>query len=998
MCCVCLLAGSARAEFDASGYAQTARFVVSGHDGATPLTNFPVLIKLSTNLPGFRYAQVRTATAADVRFVDASNTELNSEIESWNPNGASYAWVQVPLLTNGVSVRMYWGQASVGVPAYRTNGATFGDPGFTAVWHMQTNYVTDSSGHGYKASSIPVPAGITATPGLIGTAQRFNGTAGSDNRILISTALRLTNQTLSAWIWLEDASREGVVMTKEGQMFFWQQADQLRFETAPWGGDTKYAVATAGAVSNWVHFAAVQSGLQATLYINGNAVGSWTKSSAPAPTTETFSIGGGWSRLFKGRLDECRAENMPRSAAWLRACYLNQVSPETFLEFEPAANTLLANQTAPAYLHLSWPAHGEALQTTPALDATANWTTSGLPEPTFDGESNHVVVPTSGDAAFFRLALPHKDFQFQPGTNSLVVTQGLASAVAIAIAGVNGFNNTVSISASTLPPGVAAYFHPATLKAGTTALTLEAATTATPGTYVVTLIGTGGLTTHTADLTVTVAAEAAGAAYTWPAYTPDLNYNFTNEFAAVATPSNILNDCSGVTTTVTMPSNWFCFRFGAGKHSLVTSNAWIPMLNRLNTDFTYFRQIMGWPPDKRAKRGYFSSVYLLGSGTCVGGASNDLGGWQGNISYNGENWPMILLSYYPIYSFDPACTYSDKVAQQGAVVHEAIHSVLADMPGCKQSCWFQEGGNTWLQGTAAAMQTSNYSSMGFLSAGAMVAPFMPIECYSGWLQDDSFGGPCAEGVNMFSNTTQICTWRNLLGGNQYGECFPHFMGEVVSQGSVAWIWRYCTNRVLEGLATNPNGLGEYQTRRLIREYRARQVMCDFGRWSAAYKALLNNNWGLTIDQEWAPYWIDCAAWTARCYVVTTNSGGVLTPERRTLPGWSGANQIPLTTSSAISTVTVNFTPLGSNLTCQLVYRATDNSVVYSKPVSSGACTLVPPAKAIKNNVVVAVICNSDFIYNGESSRTNKFDYRLQITGAGTTGITGAANIATKWWQ
>lgn len=204
-------------------------------------------------------------------------------------------------------------------------------------------------------------------------------------------------------------------------------------------------------------------------------------------------------------------------------------------------------------------------------------------------------------------------------------------------------------------------------------------------------------------------------------------------------------------------------------------------------------------------------------------------------------------------------------------------------------------------------------------------------------------------------------------------------------------------------STNPNGLGEYHTRRLIREYRARQVMCDFGRWSAAYKKLLNDNWGATIDQEWSPYWIDCAPWTARCYVVTNNSGGILTPERRTLPGWSGANQIPLTATSATGTVTVNFTPLGTNLgtnlSCQLVYRATDNTVIYSKPVSGGTCSLTPPAgKAIKNNVVVAVICNTDFIYNGESSRTNKFDYRLQITGPGTGGISGAANIASKWWQ
>ncbi|MGC3956583.1 MAG: hypothetical protein QM813_00990 [Verrucomicrobiota bacterium] len=328
-----------------------------------------------------------------------------------------------------------------------------------------------------------------------------------------------------------------------------------------------------------------------------------------------------------------------------------------------------------------------------------------------------------------------------------------------------------------------------------------------------------------------------------------------------------------------------------------------------------------------------------------------------------------------------------------------IHSVLADMPGCKQACWFQEGGNTWLQGTANAMQTGDYSGMGFLSAGAAIAPFMPIECYTGWLQDDSFGGPCAEGVNMFSNNVQICTWRNLLGGNQYGESFPHFMGEIVSQGSVAWIWRYCTNRVLEGLATTPGGLGDNQTRRLIKEFRARQVMGDFGKWSNAYKALVNNNWGLNIDQEWSPYWIDCPAWTARCYVVTTNSGGILTPERRTLPGWSGANQIPLTVTSSTGNVTVNFTPLGTNMSCQLVYRATDGSVIYSKPVSSGTCTVTPPAgKPIKNNVVIAVICNTDYVYNGESSRTNKFDYRLQITGAGTAGVSSAASIAAKWFQ
>jgi hypothetical protein len=651
-------------------------------------------------------------------------------------------------------------------------------------------------------------------------------------------------------------------------------------------------------------------------------------------------------------------------------------------------------------IELSWKqsSPGYLLETTPVTGAGALWTTNGLPVPVQAAGSNYVAVPVSGDAAFFRLH-SQNDFQLQLDPSSLVLTQGVETVVTVWVNPMGSQQQLVTLSATNLPAGLGVEFHPANLKSGSSIMTLIPTGPITPGTYPVNVQGQSVIATHTAGLSVTVVDDALGTPYVWPKYNPDLDYNFTNEFAAIAPPTNVLNDCSGVTTTITLPGNWFCFRFGAGKHSLVTSNAWIPMLQRLDTDFRYYRDIMGWPPDKRAKNGYFSAVYLLGSGTCVGGQSNDLGGWQSAITYQGQSWPMGLLSYYPVYSFDPACPYADREGQMGAVVHELIHSVLADMPGCKQACWFHEGGNTWLQGEAAARQTTNYSSMGFLSAGAMVAPFMPIESYTGWLQDNSFGGPCAEGVNMFSNNVQICTWKNLLGGNQYGEAFPHFMGEIVSPGSVAWIWRYCTNRVLEGLATAPEGLGNSQTRRLIKEYRARQVMCDFGKWSNAYKALLNNNWGLTIDQEWAPYWIDCPPWTARCYVITTNNAGTLTPEWRTLPGWSGANQIPLTTANSTGEVTVNFTPLGTNMSCQLVYRATDNSVVYSKPVSSGACSLTPPAgKAIKNNVVVAVICNTDYRYNGESSRTNKFDYRLQITGAGTTGVSAPASIAAKWFQ
>ena len=37
-------------------------------------------------------------------------------------------------------------------------------------------------------------------------------------------------------------------------------------------------------------------------------------------------------------------------------------------------------------------------------------------------------------------------------------------------------------------------------------------------------------------------------------------------------------------------------------------------------------------------------------------------------------------------------------------------------------------------------------------------------------------------------------------------------------------------------------------------------------------------------------------------------------------------------------------------------------------------------KPIKQCLVVAVVCNTDYAYSSESSRTNKFDYRLLISG------------------
>ena len=492
------------------------------------------------------------------------------------------------------------------------------------------------------------------------------------------------------------------------------------------------------------------------------------------------------------------------------------------------------------------------------------------------------------------------------------------------------------------------------------------------------------------EVETTLSSQAlVGDPFSWPVYSPGISYDFSSEYPALNPPTQVLNDCANVAGT--LKGDWWCFRWGPNANSLVTPAAIQPMLDYFDAEFSYFRDTMGWPMDKRARNGYYSSIYLYGSGLCTDNAPNTaLGGWQSAVNYNGQNWPIVLASYYPVYSFDPSCPYPDAANQRSAMIHEGIHALLADYEGLKNAAWFHEGGNVWFQQTADAARNGNYSTLGWLGAGDAIAPFMPIECYSGWLLDGSFGGPSAEGVNLFNGNQQVCTWRRLLGGKQYSSVFPTFLGLRLGNKAVPWLWRYSQKRVLEGLS---EGIGAAQTRRLITEYRAKQATVDMGEWSAAYTALIDNNFGSSIAEEWQPALQQVTPWIVTPYAKTTNTNNVLKPDTVTLPGWSGANQIPLTVQNGATQVKVNFQPIGQHMTCQLVYRSTTGNAVYSAYVSQGECVLnltAPPA----NGVVVAVITNNDFLYNGEATRKAKFSYRLRLV----NGVSGTASVNTKWYK
>lgn len=470
----------------------------------------------------------------------------------------------------------------------------------------------------------------------------------------------------------------------------------------------------------------------------------------------------------------------------------------------------------------------------------------------------------------------------------------------------------------------------------------------------------------------------------WPAYDPVISYKFSDDYPDYEMPTRNL-PYTGRNLDWTMHDGWWSFFAGTNANPLVTEEAVQPMLERLNTDFAYIRDVMGWPPDMAVQNGYRSAVFLYGSGLSTDNADNtETGGWQSWVSINNTDWPVILISYYPVYCFDPDCNYNDIEFQTDAVVHEGIHTMFSSMPGRNNKAWFHEGSNCWLQATMELDRSglTDYSGLkfGWLAAGSMIAPFIPIECYGGWLADGSFGGPNYEGLN--DNT------RRILGGVQYSEVFPTFLAEYLGYYSIPWIWQNCRGMVLSGMGTV---MGEEQMRRLIQEYRARLCLADLGRYEAAVMRMYNDNMGVRIYSEFST--APAEDWTATPYAATTpDDDGWLIPEERTLPGWTGANIVPLKVEG--ESVTVTFDAMNNNMSLQLCYRTADGKAVYCDPVTGGDCTIVTRELRPANDVVFAVITNLDYTYSVINQRSLHYSYRLKPG----NGVKATADIHTDWFD
>ncbi|MBQ6328787.1 MAG: DUF2341 domain-containing protein [Kiritimatiellae bacterium] len=328
------------------------------------LTDFPVLVRLSSAIDGFSYSDFRQQGGADLAFLDSRGNVLAHEIDTWDTAGESLVWVKVPTFSRSTRIYMVYGNSSYSSSVAATD--TWSD--FTGVWHMReaSGTVADATGHGLTATPSGARAvhNVGISDGVVGMA-RQNGGNGV-NEVEDKAYLSIANT--------DDLLDLGDTFTASG--FFrvtgnggWYRLFSRKTSAGGWGQETLWSDATTvyvygasgdtptvsvpGLVGNYVHIAFVYSGATCKVYANGSlldtlSIGAASDNGAPLSIGCTSS-GDDWSlcgdydevRLCGGVLSAARiaadyatatrADFLSYGAA--EACTLRFVDPSAFAKF-----------------------------------------------------------------------------------------------------------------------------------------------------------------------------------------------------------------------------------------------------------------------------------------------------------------------------------------------------------------------------------------------------------------------------------------------------------------------------------------------------------------------------------------------------------------------------------------------------------------------------------------------------------------------------------------
>ena len=310
-----------------------ARLTVRGYAGKSPLADFPVLVRLSSQtIAGFDGAACE-ADGSALRFVSDVGDVYPHEIDTWDPLGESLVWVKLPQLANDASFFVQWGG---GVVASSDASGTWNDS-YAGVWHMgEANGVcANSTRHGSVYDATPM--------GETSESVRYDGddapVGGARTTAKTSKAYLSVPSpdacghdgvfTISGWVRLEAANgytrlfSRKTTYTGTGWEVESNNGSMTTFTAR--GKDATpsvtFSLPASGLLTNWVHLALVYDKETLSVYGNGEPLAQGAIRQAQ-DNGLPFSIGcnsNGTEAFAKGAFDECRLMGGAALADWVKA-------------------------------------------------------------------------------------------------------------------------------------------------------------------------------------------------------------------------------------------------------------------------------------------------------------------------------------------------------------------------------------------------------------------------------------------------------------------------------------------------------------------------------------------------------------------------------------------------------------------------------------------------------------------------------------------------------
>jgi hypothetical protein len=321
-----------------------------------PVINFPVLVRLSKDHFDFSKA---AADGRDLRFAKSDGTPLPYEIERWDSvEETGIVWVKADTVYGNSAeqvIVMYCGftgatDASDGTSVYDTANGHIG------VWHLsaqENGTARDATLHHYDG--IPTDTAPQPTPGVIGSALRFDGKAnGLVMKNTTNSPLNFSrpgSYTFSAWVNVDTVYGDDEFIAGKGHDQYSLRvkgsasvpANKLaihEYDDRVAGTDMRFAPVETGM---WKYIVGMRNGETMYFFVDGICVDSTGMVYSGKKTVKdstSFSIGRCGAPFevdnylpFKGIIDEVRVSARACTPGWVKLCYENQRPDDRLVQF-----------------------------------------------------------------------------------------------------------------------------------------------------------------------------------------------------------------------------------------------------------------------------------------------------------------------------------------------------------------------------------------------------------------------------------------------------------------------------------------------------------------------------------------------------------------------------------------------------------------------------------------------------------------------------------------